>query len=247
MAATAPSSELARQLLSSHALTGAWQEVRLGGGDVLFRRGDPGDTFYVVVDGTLDVVTADGVLLERLGAGASFGELAILDEGPRSATVVCVTAVTLRALRRDDFLTSLARDPVLADTAIALLGERMRRNAEYLDYVTTWARLMAEGRYASARAAIQADALLRSDANLGRFVQTFTTMVDAVQDREAALARQIRDLQIEIDTRRQAIEVAEITESDFFRDLERSAAEMRRRVRERPATPSRSECGDDAH
>jgi CRP-like cAMP-binding protein len=224
--------ELTRQLLTSPALGQAWEEVALTDGEVLFRRGDDGDTFYAVKSGTIDVVTGDGIRLERLGPGASFGELAILHGGVRSATVIARGDTVLRALHRDDFLASLDREPTLAASAIAVLGERFLRTTSYLDYVTLWARLMAEGRYSAARSAIQADAVLESDPNVGAFVHTFTVVVDAIQERESRLARQIRDLQIGVDDGEKAREVAEITESDFFRQLERDAAEMRRKMRE---------------
>ena len=61
--------------------------VRLASGEVLFKAGDPGDAMYVVLEGALDILVDDH-LVERSTRGAIVGEMALIDETPRSATVV---------------------------------------------------------------------------------------------------------------------------------------------------------------
>jgi MFS family permease len=75
-------------------------------GATIVREGDPGDTFYVVVDGTLRV-DADGDRLGDLEAGDFFGEIALLRDVPRTATVTAVTETTLLAVQRLDFLAAI--------------------------------------------------------------------------------------------------------------------------------------------
>jgi hypothetical protein len=77
-------------------------------GEVLIRQGDPGDCFYAVESGAY-VVDIDGVEVARLGTGRYFGEIALLRDVPRTATVTCVEDGTLVALDRDVFLAAMTQ------------------------------------------------------------------------------------------------------------------------------------------
>jgi len=72
----------------------------------------------------------------------------------------------------------------------------------------------------------------RDDA-LGQLARTFARMASEVRAREERLREQVRELTIEIDEQRQARKVAEITDTDYFRDLRSQANDLRRIVRER--------------
>jgi len=74
------------------------------------RQGDHGDRYYLVIDGELDVI-CDGKVRATIGAGDSFGEIALLRDVPRTATVTPRTASRLLALERDDFLTAVTGHP----------------------------------------------------------------------------------------------------------------------------------------
>lgn len=208
-----------------------WTAVALPAGAVLFRKGDPGDAFYTVVEGEIDIFTEDGVRLERLVAGDHFGELSLLAGGFRHATATCATAVRLRRLDRATFLANIGRDGPLTEMTIQMLGARMTRTSAYLDYVTAWARLVTDGQYEMARTSILADAAARADGNIGSFIRSFVEMVDAIQDRERDLKRQLQDLRIEFDRASHAQEVAQITASDFFQSLQGNAERIRARMR----------------
>lgn len=71
----------------------------------------------------------------------------------------------------------------------------------------------------------------RSDDDVGRLARVFSRMAEQVAVRERTLREQVRSLKVEIDQERRKKEVAEVTDSDFFRDLEGRAAEMRRRAK----------------
>lgn len=100
--------------------------------DVIFRQGDPGDEFYVIHGGTIRVcresTSGPPVELVRRHAPESFGELALLDGGTRTATIQAVTRCTLLAIPRDDFLDALHSS---RETTLGLLGVvgRMLREA----------------------------------------------------------------------------------------------------------------------
>jgi len=85
-------------------------------GEVLIRQGDPGDCFYAVESGQYGV-DVDGTQVAVLGPGRYFGEIALLRDVPRTATVSCLEAGTLVVLEREVFLTALtqSRPPVRRD------------------------------------------------------------------------------------------------------------------------------------
>lgn len=87
------------------------REVHAPRGTVLFRQGDPGDTFYVVVEGAVGVVK-DGRPIARLGAGEFFGETALLFTDERTATIASTEDTRLWVLERDAFQAFL-RDALL--------------------------------------------------------------------------------------------------------------------------------------
>jgi putative peptide zinc metalloprotease protein len=72
-------------------------------GEWIVRAGEPGDRYYVIREGTVEVIDPDGRALRRLGPDHDFGELALLFGGGRTASVRAVTDVTLMSLARQDF------------------------------------------------------------------------------------------------------------------------------------------------
>jgi len=85
--------ELARALI----------EVKVPAGEVVLAEGAPGDRFYLIESGIAEV-TRGGVEVNRLGPGDAFGEIALLRDVPRQATVRAVEDLTLYALEREVFL-----------------------------------------------------------------------------------------------------------------------------------------------
>ena len=87
-------------------LAGSLTPVHLPAGAVLIRQGDPGDAYYAVAAGELDV-DKDGHFLARIGRGEGTGEIALLRAIPRTATVIAHTAATVYRLEREPFLTEV--------------------------------------------------------------------------------------------------------------------------------------------
>lgn len=77
---------------------------RVAGGTEVIREGEPGDRWYLVVDGGLEVLVG-GYVVDRLGRGGSFGERALMRGQPRSATVRALTDTSLLSLTRESFLS----------------------------------------------------------------------------------------------------------------------------------------------
>ena len=99
------------------------QEVPAG--EVLARTGEPGDRFFVIVDGAARIeVSAQNQ--SRMGPGSFFGEMSLLDGEPRSATVVADTAMRLLVISRRDFVTLLREVPSLTQQMLITLCQRVR-------------------------------------------------------------------------------------------------------------------------
>jgi CRP-like cAMP-binding protein len=95
-------------------------------GTVLTRAGEPGDEFFLIIDGIAraDVSTDRHVLLHP---GEFFGEMSLLDGGPRSATAVAETGVRLLVINRRDFSLLLSKVPDLTRHLLVVLSRRLRQ------------------------------------------------------------------------------------------------------------------------
>ena len=97
---------------------------RAAAGTALVVQGEVGDAYRLLADGTANVVR-DGRILRTLGPGDGFGEIALLEDRPRTASVVATTAVVLHRLPREAFLDAVAGTPASARTADRLVGDRL--------------------------------------------------------------------------------------------------------------------------
>lgn len=98
--------------------------LRLQPGTVIIREGDAGDRFYVLAEGQVDV-TADGKEISTLEAGGYFGEIALLKDVPRTATVTARTPIVLYALEREDFLGAVTGHAPSAKAAETVISSRL--------------------------------------------------------------------------------------------------------------------------
>jgi hypothetical protein len=98
---------------------------RFDAGEVVLREGEPGHNMFVVTQGRIEI-TAGGRLLEELGPRQYFGEMALFDGEPRSATATALEATTLLRLDRDDFYQLGHQEPGLLVRVIQVLSGRLR-------------------------------------------------------------------------------------------------------------------------
>jgi CRP-like cAMP-binding protein len=106
-------------------------------GAVVFLRGDPGDSLYGVITGRVRIsVSGPGgkeVFLNIMEPGESFGEIALLDGEPRTATATALAQTELLVLRREHFVALLGREPSIALHLIRLLCRRARWTSELME------------------------------------------------------------------------------------------------------------------
>lgn len=105
-------------------------DVALAKGEVLFEKGDEGDALYAIISGSIEcsVLSREGrkLSLDVMLAGALFGEIALFDPGPRTATATALEPTQLRVVRNADVLQAVRAAPDLAVDMIQLAGERLR-------------------------------------------------------------------------------------------------------------------------
>ena len=105
-------------------LAGRLVPMRLDPGTMIVREGDAGDRFYIVADGEVQI-SESGKPLSILGAGGYFGEIALLRDVPRTATVTAKTPVVLYALDREDFLAAVTSHAPSAHAAEEVVSSRL--------------------------------------------------------------------------------------------------------------------------
>jgi MFS family permease len=105
-------------------IAGHLRAVEAAAGDVVVREGDPGDDFYIVEAGTL-AVTVDGDTRPPIHPGGFFGEIALLRDSPRTATVTATSDCRLLALGRDQFLAAVTGHAESAAAADLVVSRRL--------------------------------------------------------------------------------------------------------------------------
>ena len=93
---------------------------------VLARAGAPGEEFFLILDGSARVEVS-ARKRSRLEPGQYFGEMSLLDGGPRSASVIAETPLRLLVIKRRDFTTLLKEAPDLTQSLLATLSQRLRQ------------------------------------------------------------------------------------------------------------------------
>jgi CRP-like cAMP-binding protein len=105
-------------------LAGRLVPLRLEPGTVVVREGDPGDRFFIVAEGTVEV-SEYGRAIAELGPGGYFGEIALIRDVARTATVTTATQTVLYALDRDDFLAAVTSHAPSAEAAEEVVSSRL--------------------------------------------------------------------------------------------------------------------------
>lgn len=118
------------------ALAQRFTSRRCRRGEVVVRQGDPGDSLYVVASGSLKVLVesaaGEEMVLVTLGTSETFGELALVDGGPRSATVEALEPSELLVLTRQNFFDLAREQPAMIQGLLDNFGGLLRRLTDQL-------------------------------------------------------------------------------------------------------------------
>jgi two-component system cell cycle response regulator len=192
----------------------------------------------IMAETPVDVVLLD-LLMPVLDGYATLKRLRA-DDALRHIPVIVITAVdeldsVVRCIEMGatDYLPKPFDAAILRARLVAsLAGKRLRDlELEYLEQVGHVVRA-ASAVEAGEFDAVSVETVAARDDALGGLARTFARMADEVRGREARLQAEVRELRIEIDDARQSTKVAEITSTEYFKDLRSRAAELRRMVKD---------------
>jgi CRP-like cAMP-binding protein len=206
-------------------------------GEVLFREGDRGDTLYIIKTGWVKIVRynerGEELELNQNGPGDVVGEMALIDQAPRSATVIALSPVEMVQLKYEDFIDVITENPPLALELIRTLSSRLRFANAYLGQTIEWSRHITEGNYKAVIEDVQnsqsaiAGAQLSDEERAKKLLSAFYTMTEGVKAREDNLKQQLYQLTIQIDEAKRRQEFDELTQSTFFSELKAAAKKLR--------------------
>lgn len=100
--------------------------IQVPAGQTIFKEGDPGDAMYVVLAGTVDIVHT-GKTIDQVEAGSIFGEMALIDEEPRSASAVAKTDVQIARVNQQRFEFLVQYSPFFAVEVMRIMAKRLRQ------------------------------------------------------------------------------------------------------------------------
>ena len=107
------------------AITGVAQEGFFAPGQIIVTQGTPGQAFYLILTGRVEILR-DGASLGAFGPGDFFGEMSLLDQAPRSATIRALDQTQCLMLSSWDFKALLERHPSIAIKLLEVLSRRLR-------------------------------------------------------------------------------------------------------------------------
>lgn len=136
------------------SLKGAMRQITFPGGTEIFKEGDAGDALYVVASGRVQISAVMGngerQVLSRVPPGEVFGEFAIIDNQPRSATALAEIDTTLYVVPREQMISLLTRSPQFSFSMMREITQRLREfNRQYIGQVLQAERMAVVGRFAS--------------------------------------------------------------------------------------------------
>jgi signal transduction histidine kinase len=135
------------------SLRGVTREMNFASGSEIFKEGDAGDALYVVKNGSVlisAVMGGERQVLSRVAPGDVFGELAIIDNQPRSATAMAEVDTTVYCVPRDAMVMMLGSSPQFSFSMMREITQRLREfNRQYIRQVLQAERMALVGRFAS--------------------------------------------------------------------------------------------------
>lgn len=202
--------------------------------EAMMRKGDPADSFFVILDGHLKIVTTDAkgdeIIINKVGPGESIGELALVDDRPRSAGAVALDEVEALELTKDAFFDLLNHRLDVSLGIMRGFSNRLRFSTTYIEKVIDWSQKTAAGDYSFLEQTQPVNNTSGTDdAKAAQLLSAFYSMVSSVKAREENLKQELERLTFEIDQERRKREFEEITGTEFYAKLKEQAKELRQK------------------
>lgn len=210
-------------------------------GEVLVRKGETGDSLFLIVDGAVKIVSENAqgeeLILNQCGPGETIGEMSLLDQSPRSASVVALSATRALELNHAAFTETINQRPELSLLLIRSISSRLRFATTYIEKAIDWSQHIAQGDYSQIMADLTTDKSGESrqaadERKADQLLSAFFKMVQEVKAREDQLRQEVRKLTLEIDEARRRQQVQELTGTEFYAHLKSEAARLRRERKE---------------
>jgi CRP-like cAMP-binding protein len=208
------------------------EEVKVKSGQTIMEKGDHGSSMFIIADGKM--LVHDGELtLNYLHRYDIFGEMAALDPQVRSASITAVEDTTLYKLDQKDLLYLVETQSAVTRGIFHILSQRLRNvmqdRADDFDYIQQFERVIAAAvaLETGAYKPQMIDAVTKRTDELGQLARVFQRMAREVEAREDRLKKEVKELRIEIDKVKQARQVAEITDTEYFQELRSKVNQLR--------------------
>ena len=214
------------------------EHISLKKDDVLFKKGDSGDSLYILQEGWVKLVIEDKdgseIVINQVGPGNVIGEMALIEDQPRSAGVVALNEAKLLKLTEEEFMDVFMSQPLLGLEISRTIAHRLRFTTTYIENAIEWSKQIAAGNYdfVEEQTNIEGATIMgpsRSDQERARrFLGTFFSMVKDIKAREESLKEELTKLRVVIDQQKRKEDVSELAESEFFQSLKESSGVMRK-------------------
>jgi CRP-like cAMP-binding protein len=206
-------------------------------GDILIRRNDPSDSLFIIRTGWVKIVAegiqGEEVILNQAGPGQIIGEMSLIDQQPRSNTVITVSPTTVIEIKYDVVLAVLEEHPDLVISFLRDMSARLRFANAYIEETIEWCQHIAAGNYDFVQEQVEQtqstiiDMGQSHQSRASAFLSIFFKMVRDIRQREENLKLQVQQLTIEIDEVKRQQAVKELTETEFFEELQEAAQKLR--------------------
>ncbi|MBN2145775.1 MAG: cyclic nucleotide-binding domain-containing protein [Anaerolineales bacterium] len=203
---------------------------------VLFRQGEPGNELIIVEEGQIAIYApaaddpAKGQSIRIFQPGQVLGEMALIDQKPRSLSARAEEPSTVLALGGRAFRDLIKENPEMAIAVMSGLSERIRYTTDFLSEVRTWVQRVSSGDYQTQ--GVNAQDSRYQDQTLATLAAEFAQMAARVQEREDKLKQEVALLRIEIDESKRKQEVKDITSTDMFLSIKEKAKLLRQQKSE---------------
>lgn len=207
--------------------------------EIIARAGEASNSLFVIRRGwvkiTTESVNGEEVVLNQVGPGQIVGEMSLIDQQPRSSTMIALSPVKLMEIKYEGILAVIDQYPRLALSFLRDMTSRLRFANAYIEETVEWCQHIAAGNYDFVEKQVEqtqstiVDMTRSDEARASAFLSSFFKMVKDVRQREKSLKKQVQELKIEIDEVKRQQAVTELTSSNFFEELQATARKLRRK------------------